>query len=430
MIQMLCILIQIYNKTLIFHLTKGNFVMKIFNSNIRKLSLSIALVGMVMIGQSAWACEKPKVSGYDYVGCLKEDGLAEVQRGSLGYENYGYIDKTGKVVIPVQYDRAFRSGNHNTIIVRKDKKWGILDKTGAIIVPLQYDKISGIGDEMMAVEKDNKAGFMDKTGHIVIPLQYDGVYNFADGLALVSKNGKFGFIDETGTVIIPLRYTYKYGMTTKFEKEQIFAKVSRYDNWLYASRYGKEYTSVGELKENRAYVFQSYADEPTKAGFVDKTGKEVIPLIYQDVNSFSNGLASVKKDEKWGYIDTNGKTLIDFQYEYATSFENGKARVAFGDDGKSPKYFYIDKTGKILTTRTSLADFRKKLEQGDDVYYQTADGSGKGMIFEIKGNLVQVQTKESQCSQRDYKGNCQNYIENQVGKWVKKSEVYPTNHFD
>lgn len=56
--------------------------------------------------------------------------------------------------------------------------------------------------------------------------------------------------------------------------------------------------------------------------------------------------------------------------------------------------------------------------------------SGRGVVFEMKGNLVQVQTKKSQCSQRDHKGYCQNYIDSQVGKWVKKTEVCPTNHFD
>ncbi|WP_220089269.1 WG repeat-containing protein [Moraxella ovis] len=50
---------------------------------------------------SALACEKPKVTGYDDVGCL-HGGLAKVEQN----EKYGFIDKTGKVVIPVQYDEA------------------------------------------------------------------------------------------------------------------------------------------------------------------------------------------------------------------------------------------------------------------------------------------------------------------------------------
>lgn len=37
-------------------------------------------------------------------------------------------------------------------------------------------------------------------------------------------------------------------------------------------------------------------------GFIDKTGKEVIPLIYDDVEVFREGLAVVKLNEKWAYF--------------------------------------------------------------------------------------------------------------------------------
>lgn len=45
-----------------------------------------------------------------------------------------------------------------------------------------------------------------------------------------------------------------------------------------------------------------------KWGFVDKTGKEVIPSIYKDVGDFSEGYAQVQRtwDGQWGFIDKNG----------------------------------------------------------------------------------------------------------------------------
>ncbi|MCX7985750.1 MAG: WG repeat-containing protein [Bacteroidales bacterium] len=39
---------------------------------------------------------------------------------------------------------------------------------------------------------------------------------------------------------------------------------------------------------------------------MDKSGKEVIPLKYDDAGYFSEGLARVKLNDKWGYIDKNG----------------------------------------------------------------------------------------------------------------------------
>ncbi|MDO4700882.1 MAG: WG repeat-containing protein [Moraxella sp.] len=182
----------------------------------------------------------------------------------------------------------------------------------------------------------------------------------------------------------------------------------------YVSKQGDEYEAVSEVYADLMWVYNG-----GKYGFVNKDGKVIIPLQYDGASDFSEGVAAVKKNGKYGYIDKNGKAVIAFQYDYAGGFQNGQAQVG-ARDGKTPYYFYIDKAGKVLTKRSSLAEFRKKLRQGDVV--------DKGMILEFKGDLVQVQTTEEQCTQRDYRGYCQNSITNSVNKWVKRSEIYPVDY--
>ena len=43
-----------------------------------------------------------------------------------------------------------------------------------------------------------------------------------------------------------------------------------------------------------------------KFGYIDKTGREVIPLIYDYASEFAAGLASVELHGNWGYIDKQG----------------------------------------------------------------------------------------------------------------------------
>ena len=50
-----------------------------------------------------------------------------------------------------------------------------------------------------------------------------------------------------------------------------------------------------------------------KEGFIDTTGKLVIPCQWDDTGSFSEGLAWVKKDGKWGVIDTKGNIVFGVQ---------------------------------------------------------------------------------------------------------------------
>jgi hypothetical protein len=65
------------------------------------LSSTLLLTGGILCSQNLWACERPVVYGYDDIDCLSE-GLARIERDG----KYGFIDQTGKVVIPLKYDKA------------------------------------------------------------------------------------------------------------------------------------------------------------------------------------------------------------------------------------------------------------------------------------------------------------------------------------
>ena len=66
-------------------------------------------------------------------------------------------------------------------------------------------------------------------------------------------------------------------------------------------------------------------DESPERGVL--TYSEFIAPKYEDAGLFSDGLAPVKQDGKWGYIDETGKTVIPFQYDIAGIFSEGYALV-------------------------------------------------------------------------------------------------------
>lgn len=108
-------------------------------------------------------------------------------------------------------------------------------------------------------------------------------------------------------------------------------------------------------------------------GFIDKTGKEIIPPKYDLVWNYKEGLARVKLNDLIGFIGKNGNIVIPIKYEYALNFFDGLAvivpKIEYGYmkraifipvlyrealDGDTPshaykfldKFGYIDKTGK------------------------------------------------------------------------------------
>ncbi len=58
-----------------------------------------------------------------------------------------------------------------------------------------------------------------------------------------------------------------------------------------------------------------------KIGLIDRSGKEVVKPVYDNVIATSPGrILSVKVSEKWGFVDNKGKTLIKPQYDGAGRF--------------------------------------------------------------------------------------------------------------
>lgn len=77
-----------------------------------------------------------------------------------------------------------------------------------------------------------------------------------------------------------------------------------------------------------------------KWGFIDKTGKEIISMKYDDVYNFSENLALVKLNYKWGLIDKTGKEIATPIYGW---FE-ASAKGGFWSS-RDGKYVFLDKRG-------------------------------------------------------------------------------------
>jgi hypothetical protein len=123
-------------------------------------------------------------------------------------------------------------------------------------------------------------------------------------------NGKLGFVDAIGRWVIKPQYKF----TTR--------------------------AHFSEFHEGLIYVQQDVKDG--KYGYIDQTGKLVIPFLYEYAHNFSEGLAAVKFNGKYGYIDKTGKWVIQPQFTGGGIFSEGLAAAGLEES----KYGYIDITGK------------------------------------------------------------------------------------
>ena len=98
---------------------------------------------------------------------------------------------------------------------------------------------------------------------------------------------------------------------------------------------------VGNYHEGLAWV----QDANWKCGYIDKTGRLVIPCQWNRAGIFSWGLARVMDaDGKWGYIDETGQVVIPCKWNWADDFREGLAKVQDANNN----WFKIDTTGKVV----------------------------------------------------------------------------------
>ncbi len=253
---------------------------------------------------------------------------------------YGFIDKTGNLVIERVFDNA-RSFSEGLAAVEIEGNLGFIDRSGKLAIQTQYDwgyHEADFSEGMAIVWKDKKYGFINKTGEVVIELVFDNARAFSEGLAAVKIEKKFGYVDTTGKTIIGPR-------------------------WSYAGYFSEDFALVATPSIQTSYNLSNKLDvliippfDPKyvmgKMFFIDKAGKTVINL--QDLKvkealmqGFTDGLAGVKIENKWGFIDKTGKVVIEPEYESVWPFFDGLAKVQIEE-----KYGYIDKTGKFISEPT------------------------------------------------------------------------------
>ncbi len=141
------------------------------------------------------------------IGTVFREGLSAV-----AYPNgkFGYIDKLGILVIPMQFDQALIFSEGLAAVSIKEK-WGYIDKAGKFVIEPQFrsagsfsEGLAPIGSEPSAMRSEQTGvgtGYIDKTGKMAIKLGFDGASSFVDGIDKVYVESRIGYIDKKGNYI-------------------------------------------------------------------------------------------------------------------------------------------------------------------------------------------------------------------------------------
>lgn len=168
-------------------------------------------------------------------------------------------------------------------------------------------------------------------------LKFNRRSDFSEGLARVEIDGKWGFINEQGELVIPCMYDEVGDFFEGFAKVKVNIHddpddfFGEYDFWWFINKSGNQISSMFQEVESFSEGLAAVCVDDMW-GFINGKNELVIPLEYDGADFFFEGLAAVQKDGKWGFIDKSNKLIIPYEYDNFYGFDEGLNRVS--KDGK------------------------------------------------------------------------------------------------
>jgi hypothetical protein len=298
-----------------------------------------------------------------YIGRFHE-GLSKI---AIKDKGYGFIDKDMNIVIEPKYKSANDFENGVAVVsildeASNNKKYLLVDKNGnEYFFENEYKRIS-----------TNFEGMFKVSDHEEIQLAFHSDYE--------EDAGVWGYADSTGKEIVKPQYIYA------FDFEENVALVCK-GEWTIDKKWDNKYNTGRYWTETELW------------GMIDKTGKEVVPFIFDEIKyyrweSTKYLQARCAEEGKWGIINFSGEWVVepifeDLGYEiynddYITFYNEWKwsvpdeipmgiysineQRVLF-----EPQFFEVD----FIDDETII------VEKYDDKL-----GRNKAIIIDINGNVL------------------------------------------
>ncbi len=348
---------------------KGEVVIPLDHHSVKSFSEGLALVDNSFYIDTTGKAAITLAKYYDEIYPFAGD-FALVARN----KQYGYIDRSGKEVVPSVHpkstidhtpiDQLIRESVLTLSPFESSGKWGYKNNKGEIVIAAIHTIACGFSDDLALVERDGQWFYIHRDGSQATPfLTYDHTENFVNGYARVRSGKLWGYIDKTGKEVVPVKYDFGVLSVTPVEKLIPLTRTQQETTgvvnpgkltpfqsagmWGYINEQSEiviqpKYESVSEFSEGLAKVKRN-----TRWGFIDSNDQEVIPCSYDDAHDFCEGVAIVKRNKTdlfgrvtWGFVDKTGKEIMLPKYWTVNDFSGGVAIVGKG------KYGYVDKTGE------------------------------------------------------------------------------------
>jgi hypothetical protein len=276
---------------------------------------------------------------------------------------YGVIDRTGNVIVPFELDEHISTSYSEFYMPKKKGKYALADSSFKLLTPFKYDRIDYFSNGVCRVEIGGKNTYIDKKGKELLALTAKNLEALNSQLFSIKVGdkgyyGQHGVLNTAGKMIVPGLYDYVglegKGIVVRLEqklgyynKQGVLVLPAAYDNIKLSG--DSSFLRV-ELKE--------------KTGAYSFAGKALTPIKYSTFGEFEQGLAEVSADGKYGLLNKKWKEIVPLIYEDLDLIDstcyifkkNGRYGLNYLGEGKtgiSPVYDkmeYQNESGLLLVS--------------------------------------------------------------------------------
>ncbi len=267
----------------------------------------------------------------------------------MSSNKWGLLSKEGEIIIKPQFDgiRGFYNGQ---AACRKGELWGAINRNGDWVISPQFSELGELRDGLNAAQKNELYGFIDEKGKVVIDFKFQYALDFESGTCGILENDQVYFINKQGEKISD-SYSLMFG-----PNEECLMHVTKNDKWGVIRPDGTFLLPIQyDMPKAMGQVIHTIARGmiPIKKGallgLANYQGEEMVVPKYSTIDPFCEDLSlvsildpllnsdntiesieasgSISGVFNFGFIDPSGKEIVPPKYILARRFECGLAFV-------------------------------------------------------------------------------------------------------
>ncbi|KLU02239.1 hypothetical protein RISK_005305 [Rhodopirellula islandica] len=236
-------------------------------------------------------------------------------------ENWGYLDKSGQIVIQARFESTGKVDGGNPYGIRDD---------GIAILSLSGEELSFVPNAwsmnpfsqgLLAIHRDDKVGYCNQRGEVVIAPQFEVATTFgkvsATACVGTADAERWGRLSPQGKWHEEPRYAFLRDL----------ANIGRFSGGRLVD--SDKYVVVDEL--GRRTIEEEFLDvrleseglipvrytKSRKMGWIDIQGNRVCADRFDDLGGyFTSGMIAAKVNDHWGVVDVQGNWVFEATFSF------------------------------------------------------------------------------------------------------------------